>query len=82
MKSSNEHALPVGIPHIMTIPLMIGLLTPPVRMMLRVLSKVANVPIVQCVRATALFIVPLVVVLLQMNFVPAFSMWLPTMLYR
>lgn len=62
--------------------LMTGLLTPPVGMVLHVLSKVAKVPFEQCVRAPAPFIVPLVVVLLQLNFVPAFSMWLPTMLYR
>ncbi len=33
--------------------LMIGLLTPPVGMVLYVLSKVAHVPFEQCVRATA-----------------------------
>jgi TRAP-type C4-dicarboxylate transport system permease large subunit len=50
-------------------------------MVLYVLSKVADVPFERCVTATAPFLIPLVAVLLLLTFVPALSMWLPTMLY-
>ncbi len=51
-------------------------------MVLYVLSKVAQVPFERCVTATAPFLVPLITVLLLLTFVPAFSMWLPTLVYR
>jgi len=73
---------PVHFGIILILNLMIGLLTPPVGMVLYVLSKVSNVPFERCVRATAPFLVPLVTVLLLLTFVPGLSMWLPTMLYR
>ena len=73
---------PVHFGIIMILNLMIGLLTPPVGMVLYVLSKVAQVPFERCVTATAPFLVPLIVVLLLLTFVPAFSMWLPTLVYR
>ena len=73
---------PVHFGIILILNLMIGLLTPPVGMVLYVLSKVANVPFERCVIATAPFLIPLVVVLLMLTFIPALSMWLPTMLYR
>ncbi|MEC9403482.1 MAG: TRAP transporter large permease subunit, partial [Pseudomonadota bacterium] len=73
---------PVHFGIIMILNLMIGLLTPPVGMVLYVLSKVAQVPFERCVTATAPFLVPLITVLLLLTFVPAFSMWLPTLVYR
>ncbi|AXS40056.1 TRAP transporter large permease [Breoghania sp. L-A4] len=73
---------PVHFGIIMILNLMIGLLTPPVGMVLYVLSKVADVPFERCVVATAPFLVPLIAVLLLLTFVPEFSMWLPTALYR
>jgi tripartite ATP-independent transporter DctM subunit len=73
---------PVHFGIILILNLMIGLLTPPVGMVLYVLSKVSDVPFERCVVATAPFLVPLVAVLLLLTFIPALSMWLPTMLYR
>ena len=73
---------PVHFGIIMILNLMIGLLTPPVGMVLYVLSKVARVSFERCVAATLPFLVPLVVVLLLLTFVPAFSMALPTLIYR
>ena len=70
---------PVHFGIIMILNLMIGLLTPPVGMVPYVLSKVAHVPFGQCVRASAPFLVPLVAVLLLPTFIPAFSVWLPTL---
>lgn len=73
---------PVHFGIIMILNLMIGLLTPPVGLVLYVLSKVANVPFERCVTATAPFLIPLVGVLLLLTFVPEITMWLPTLLYR
>ena len=73
---------PVHFGVIMVLNLMIGLLTPPVGMVLYVLSRVAHVPFERCVAATAPFLIPLVFVLLLVTFVPAVSMWLPTLVYR
>lgn len=60
--------------------LMLGLLTPPVGVVLYVLSKVAKIPFELCVRGTAPFLIPLVIVLLLVTFVPALSMWLPNLI--
>jgi tripartite ATP-independent transporter DctM subunit len=73
---------PVHFGIILILNLMIGLLTPPVGMVLYVLSKVADVPFERCVTATAPFLIPLVVVLLLLTFVPGLSMWLPSLMYR
>jgi len=73
---------PVHFGVIMVLNLMIGLLTPPVGMVLYVLSRVARVPFEQAVIATLPFMVPLVVVLLLITFVPAVTMWLPSLIYR
>ncbi|MPZ11831.1 MAG: TRAP transporter large permease subunit [Kiloniellaceae bacterium] len=73
---------PVHFGVIMVLNLMIGLLTPPVGMVIYVLSRVSGVPFERCVAATAPFLVPLVAVLLLVTFVPQLSMFLPTLLYR
>lgn len=73
---------PVHFGVIMVLNLMIGLLTPPVGMVLYVLSRVARVPFERAVVATLPFMVPLVVVLLLITFVPAVTLWLPSLIYR
>ncbi len=73
---------PVHFGVIMVLNLMIGLLTPPVGMVLYVLSRVAKMPFEQCVVATAPFLIPLGIVLLLVTFVPQLTLWLPTLLYR
>jgi tripartite ATP-independent transporter DctM subunit len=73
---------PVHFGVIMVLNLMIGLLTPPVGMVLYVLARVARIPFERCVAATAPFLIPLVLVLLLVTFVPQVTMWLPTLLYR
>src|SRR5690606_4529122 len=55
---------PVHFGVVMVLNLMIGLLTPPVGMVLYVLARVANISFERCVVATAPFLVPLIVVLL------------------
>jgi TRAP-type C4-dicarboxylate transport system permease large subunit len=73
---------PVHFGVIMVLNLMIGLLTPPVGMVLYVLSRVAKVPFERCASATLPFLIPLVIVLLLITFIPQISMWLPTVLLR
>jgi tripartite ATP-independent transporter DctM subunit len=73
---------PVHLGIIVILNLMIGLLTPPVGMVLFVLSKVSGVPFERCVKATMPFLVPLVVVLLLLTFFPQLSLFLPELLYR
>jgi TRAP-type C4-dicarboxylate transport system permease large subunit len=73
---------PVHFGVIMVLNLMIGLLTPPVGMVIYVLSRVSGVPFERCVTATMPFLIPLVAVLLLVTFVPQLSMFLPTLLYR
>ena len=73
---------PVHFGVIMVLNLMIGLLTPPVGMVLYVLAKVTNTPFEVCMRSTMPFLVPLVTVLMLVTFFPAISMWLPTLVYR
>lgn len=73
---------PVHLGIIVVLNLMIGLLTPPVGMVLYVLSRVSGVRFEDCVRATMPFLVPLLVVLFLLVFVPELSLWLPTLLYR
>ncbi len=73
---------PVHFGVIMVLNLMIGLLTPPVGMVLYVLSRVSGISFERCTSATMPFLFPLVVVLGLITFIPGFSMWLPTLIYR
>ena len=73
---------PVHFGVIMVLNLMLGLLTPPVGMVLYVLARVAKIPFEACVVGTAPFLIPLVLVLLLVTFIPALTMWLPTLIYR
>jgi len=59
---------PVHFGVIMVLNLMIGLLTPPIGLVLYVLAKVTDIPFDVCMRATLPFLVPLVVVLLLVTF--------------
>jgi len=72
---------PVHFGVMMVLNLMIGLLTPPVGMVLYVLSRVTQVPFETCARATFPFLVPLFFVLLLVTFIPQLTLWLPSVLY-
>lgn len=73
---------PVHFGVVMVLNLMIGLLTPPVGMVLYVLSRVTKVPFEECTKATIPFVIPLIIVLLLVTFIPSLSMWLPSLIYR
>ena len=56
---------------------MIGLLTPPLGMLLFVIQGVSNVPIHEILQELWPFVVALGLVLLLVAFVPAITLWLP-----
>jgi tripartite ATP-independent transporter DctM subunit len=68
---------PVHFGIIMVLNLMIGLLTPPVGMVLYVLARVARISFEDTVKACAPWLVPLILVLLLITFVPETVLWLP-----
>ncbi|CCN82481.1 putative TRAP-type C4-dicarboxylate transport system, large permease component [Vibrio nigripulchritudo SFn27] len=72
---------PVHFGVIMVLTLMISLLTPPVGVVLYVLSSISKLSFERCVVATMPFLVPLVIVLLIVTFMPGLVMWLPNLLY-
>jgi tripartite ATP-independent transporter DctM subunit len=71
---------PVHFGLIMVLNLMIGLLTPPVGMVLYVLSRVAKISFEETVRAVWPFLIPLFAVLIIITFVPQTVLWLPSVL--
>lgn len=66
---------------IMIVNLMIGVITPPVGVVLYVTSNVAKVSANRVIKATMPFLVPLFIVLLIITFVPAVTNWLPNLVY-
>ncbi len=73
---------PVQFGVIMVLNLMIGLLTPPVGMVLFVLSRVAKLSFDRTVMAVLPFLVPLFVVLGLICLFPVLTLYLPTLWYR
>ena len=68
---------PVHFGLIMTLNLMIGLLHPPLGMVLFVLSRVANLSVERTTMAILPWLVPLFVALFVITFVPEVTLWLP-----
>ena len=73
---------PVQFGVVMVLNLMIGLITPPIGMVLFVLARVSNLSIEKTVRATAPFLIPLMTVLLLITVFPQLTLYLPTLWYR
>jgi tripartite ATP-independent transporter DctM subunit len=72
---------PVHFGVIMVLNLMIGLLTPPVGLVLYVLARVSGLPFERTVAATSPFLVPLLVVLFLVVVFPQISMFLPHLIW-
>lgn len=68
---------PIHLGIVLVLNLMIGLLTPPVGMVLYVLADVANIKFEACVKAVLPFMVPLLAVLILLIIFPQISLWLP-----
>ena len=73
---------PIHFGILMVLNLNIGLLTPPVGVVLYVLGRVANVPFEKVMQGVLPFLIPLFAVLLLLTFIPQFSMWLPNLVYQ
>lgn len=71
---------PVHLGVIITLNLMIGLLTPPVGMVLFVLSRISKLSVEKTTLAILPWTIPLFVALGLITFIPAITMWLPTQL--
>lgn len=71
---------PVHLGIVLTLNLMIGLLTPPVGMVLFVLSRIAKMSVERTALAILPWMIPLFVALLLITFIPAITLWLPTQL--
>jgi len=71
---------PVHLGLIVTLNLMIGLLTPPVGMVLFVLSRISKMSVERTTLAILPWMIPLFVALALITFVPAITLWLPTQL--
>ena len=66
---------------IMIVNLMIGVVTPPVGVVLYVTSNVAKVSANRVIKATMPFLIPLFIVLMLITYVPALTNFLPNLLY-
>jgi tripartite ATP-independent transporter DctM subunit len=73
---------PVHFGVILVLNLMIGLLTPPVGMVLFILARVANISFDRTVRAVLPFLIPLLLVLLLITIFPPLTLIVPQYLYR
>ena len=72
---------PVHFGLILVLNLMIGLLTPPVGMVLYVLQKVARISFERTVAAVLPWFIPLMGTLLLITYVPQLVLWLPGILF-
>jgi C4-dicarboxylate transporter, DctM subunit len=70
---------PVHFGVVMTLNLMIGLLTPPVGMVLYAVSTIAQVPVIKLAWELVPFMLVLGVVLIMITYVPALVTWLPNL---
>ena len=66
---------------IMIVNLMIGVVTPPVGIVLYVTSNVAKVSANRVIKATTPFLIPLLITLLLITYVPAITNFLPNLVY-
>jgi TRAP-type C4-dicarboxylate transport system permease large subunit len=73
---------PIHFGVVMVLNLMIGLLTPPVGMVLYAVQRVANVPFERLQRSLLIFFFPLLGVLLLITLYPPLVTWLPSNLWR
>ncbi len=79
MAALELNAVHIGV--VLVLNLMIGLITPPVGMSLFVTSKVGGVPLESLCRGILPFIIPLVVVLALITYIPGLVMWIPNFFF-
>lgn len=74
------HIDPIQFGNIIVLNLMIGTITPPVGIVLFVTANVAKISFERVTKATAPFLIPLLVVLIAITIVPELTTWLPKVL--
>jgi TRAP-type C4-dicarboxylate transport system permease large subunit len=72
---------PVHFGLVMVLNLMIGLLHPPMGLVLFVLARVANLSIEKTTMAILPWLVPLLISLGLITYIPSISLWLPHLFY-
>jgi TRAP-type C4-dicarboxylate transport system permease large subunit len=73
---------PVHFGLVMVLNLMIGLLTPPVGMVLYILARVAGISFERTTKACLPFLIPLLVSLALVTYWPSMVMFLPNLFYK
>jgi TRAP-type C4-dicarboxylate transport system permease large subunit len=68
---------PVHFGLVIVLNLMIGLLTPPLGLVLFVLARISKLSVERTTMAIAPWLVPLLIALAIITFVPQLSLWLP-----
>jgi C4-dicarboxylate transporter DctM subunit len=71
---------PIHLGIIMVVNMEIGMITPPVGLNLFVTSGVANMPMMNVVKAALPFLAVLFVFLIMVTYIPVLSTWLPTLM--
>ncbi|MEP1767609.1 MAG: TRAP transporter large permease [Sulfitobacter sp.] len=71
---------PIHLGIIMVVNMEIGMITPPVGLNLFVTSGVANMPMMNVVRAALPFLAVLFIFLIMVTYIPMLSTWLPTLM--
>jgi tripartite ATP-independent transporter DctM subunit len=66
---------------IMILSLMIGLLTPPVGMVLYILQKVSGVPFIRIVKAILPFLIPVIITLIFLVYFPQITLFIPSLYF-
>lgn len=72
---------PVHFGLIMVLNLVVGTVTPPVAASLFAVASVANIPPMRVFKATLPFLVPILIVLLLVTYIPALSLFIPNMVF-
>ncbi len=72
---------PVHFGIILTLNLLIGIITPPMGIGLYVISGVARLRVEDVIRSSWPFLIPLLIALLVITYVPALSLWLPNLVF-
>jgi tripartite ATP-independent transporter DctM subunit len=71
---------PVHLGSVIIFNLMIGLMTPPMGGVVFVLSSVTGIPVERVFRGAAFYLPPMIIVLLLITYIPALTLWLPSLL--
>ncbi len=73
---------PVQFGVVMVLNLMIGLMTPPIGLLLFVMARIGQIDLLTATKAILPFILPLFVVLIAISVFPEIPLFLPNLLYR